>query len=157
MDAFGCLRMPSDAFWVLEATPRELKCITPHISGWRFQQLWNGSAKSFAHSDGTLVISVGVHVVVGDLVPWLYGSYMRCQGHEGKEERFEAMSLEDCAQRCISLFASKQCTAFSYGFRGRSAHVCSMISDPFGCWSLVPDPEFDAYTIRDAESNHSGP
>lgn len=22
----------------------------PHISGWRFQQLWNGSAKSFAHS-----------------------------------------------------------------------------------------------------------
>jgi hypothetical protein len=21
----------------------------------------------------------------------------------------------------------------------------------------VPDPEFDAYTIRDAESNHSGP
>ena len=37
MDAFGCLQMPSDAFWVslnmlktevLEATPRELKCIT---------------------------------------------------------------------------------------------------------------------------------
>ena len=23
---------------------------------------------------------------VGDLVPWLYGSYMRCQGHEGKED-----------------------------------------------------------------------
>ena len=53
-DAFGCLRMPSGSLCVtaevLEATPRELKCITPHISGWRFQQLWNGSAKSFAHS-----------------------------------------------------------------------------------------------------------
>ncbi|CAK9061875.1 unnamed protein product, partial [Durusdinium trenchii] len=49
---------------VIENSPRHLKCLSPHISDWRFQELWNTSTKSFVHSDGTMVVSVPVHVVV---------------------------------------------------------------------------------------------
>lgn len=35
-----------------ECLQHRVTAVRPHLSGWRFQQLWNGSAQSFAHSRG---------------------------------------------------------------------------------------------------------
>eukprot|EP00913_Durusdinium_trenchii_P005589 g5208.t1 len=72
-------------------------------------------------------------------------------------ELLEGLTLDECAQQCIMRFAGQRCSAFSYGFRGRVSQLCSIISDPNGCWRLVPDGEFHSYSIRDAGSNSSSP
>ncbi|CAJ1436201.1 unnamed protein product, partial [Effrenium voratum] len=101
---------------VIESTSREIKCLTPHLSPWRFQQLWNASARSFAHSDGTLALPAPVRMVVGDLTTALVAAHGKCLT---ELQELQGYSFEACARTCISGFIAGTCFGFSHGFRGR--------------------------------------